>query len=623
MNRKRVVSAWATVAAALALAVLAWLFCSEPEPVVRSPESPGSDPVMTGVLPYAGGPEGYAGSSECRACHEGPYDSWHRSYHRTMTQALSKESVKADFSGVALDWQGERFRLSETNGVFEVAIESVPAPGTAAAEPIRLRPSLLTGSHHMQVFWLPGGHGNLHIGFPFTWLIEDRRWVPRQDTFIRDPDQLPAIEVWNQVCIRCHVTGGIPKPIKEAEIFASEAVELGVSCEACHGPAQEHVRLRRQEAETGESLEARLDPIVQPAELPADRSAQVCGNCHSIKWFDRSEEWETRGFRFRPGDDLEATTPVIRASKTGEQSWLESVLNRHPKLLEDFFWSDGMMRVTGREYNGLLESACHTQGGLSCVSCHSMHRSDPDDQLARDRHGNQACVACHESIGDDVPAHTRHEPGSSGSLCYNCHMPHTSYGILKAIRSHQIDSPSVTAEKLTGRPNACNLCHLDRSLAWTADRLQQWFGQELPELDQDDRELADVPRMLLTGDAGQRALAAWHLGWDAARETSGSGWQPALLAPALQDRYSAVRYIAGKSLMRFPGYESLAYDYVGPAAEREEAAKTALRRWLARSSSTESFRAAHGFFDGPGQLRQAEVQRLLEEQNQRSVRLRE
>ncbi len=75
--------------------------------------------------------------------------------------------------------------------------------------------------------------------------------------------------------------------------------------------------------------------------------------------------------------------------------------------------------------------------------------------------------------------------------------------------------------------------------------------------------------------------------------------------------------------MRFPGYESLAYDYVGPAAEREEAAKTALRRWLARSSSTESFRAAHGFFDGPGQLRQAEVQRLLEEQNQRSVRLRE
>ena len=38
----------------------------------------------------------------------------------------------------------------------------------------------------------------------------------------------------------------------------------------------------------------------------------------------------------------------------------------------------------------------------------------------------------------------------------------------ESIRSHQVSSPSV-AESLppVGRPNACNLCHLDRTLAWT------------------------------------------------------------------------------------------------------------------------------------------------------------
>jgi len=37
-------------------------------------------------LPRAGGPEGYISSVTCRACHPSQYESWHRTYHRTMTQ---------------------------------------------------------------------------------------------------------------------------------------------------------------------------------------------------------------------------------------------------------------------------------------------------------------------------------------------------------------------------------------------------------------------------------------------------------------------------------------------------------------------------------------------------------
>ncbi|GIT38390.1 MAG: hypothetical protein Ct9H300mP7_3110 [Verrucomicrobiota bacterium] len=31
--------------------------------------------------------------------------------------------------------------------------------------------------------------------------------------------------------------------------------------------------------------------------------------------------------------------------------------------------------------------------------------------------------------------------------------------------------------------------------------------------------------MLLKGDAGQRAIAAWHMGWEPARKVSGGNWQ--------------------------------------------------------------------------------------------------
>src|SRR5947208_5654909 len=68
---------------------------------------------------------------------------------------------------------------------------------------------------------------------------------------------------------------------------------------------------------------------------------------------------------------------------------------------------------------------------------------------------------------------SHHLAASSGSQCYDCHMPHTTYGVLKAIRSHQVGSPRVADELATGRPNACNLCHLDKPLAWTAHQLDR------------------------------------------------------------------------------------------------------------------------------------------------------
>src|SRR5207244_11491449 len=118
------------------------------------------------------------------------------------------------------------------------------------------------------------------------------------------------------------------------------------------------------------------------------------------------------------------------------------------------YWHDAIIPFTCREYNGLIETPCAARGGLCCLSCHSMHSSQPHDQLAAGMDGNRACLQCHERFAGKIPEHTHHAPNSSGSLCYNCHMPLATYGLLKAVRNHYIDSPSVKVTAQVGRPNA-------------------------------------------------------------------------------------------------------------------------------------------------------------------------
>src|SRR5205823_12879119 len=132
------------------------------------------------------------------------------------------------------------------------------------------------------------------------------------------------------------------------------------------------------------------------------------------------------------------------------------------------------------------------------------HESDPDGQLARNRVDNRACTQCHDGSREESQAiaHTHHLAASSGSECYNCHMPRTAYGVLKAIRSHQVSSPRVADQLATGRPNACNLCHLDKPLPWTADQLAQWYRHPLRSLSEDQTGVAEAVRLAMAGDAG-------------------------------------------------------------------------------------------------------------------------
>ena len=603
--------------------------------------------------PIQAAADGYVSSAACKACHPAQYATWYGSYHRTMTQVATPETVVADFDGVVVDdVHGDPMRLERRGDEFWAEFNDPGAEGPESERPrMTRRVVMITGSHHQQIYWYATGHDRALNVLPGVYLIADQRWAPRSAVVLHPPNQAVSTVNghWNAVCIACHTTFPrtrfdtpfLSEPIEQQAVDTMTG-EFGIACEACHGPGAEHVQAHRNPLQRyALHLGDRPDPtIVQPARLDPNRSSQVCGQCHSVWEFydaDGERRANSDGFPYRPGDELRDTRFMPQPMAQRDSPALAAFVERDPAFVTGSFWSDGMIRVSGREYNGLIDSPCYKDAAedartLSCYSCHTMHKT-PDDprpiaewaathQVSAGKDGNDACLACHDLPAGGVTEHTRHAADSSGSACYNCHMPYTSYGLLKAIRSHTISSPSVAESVETGRPNACNLCHVDRTLAWTGAALQEWYGQPLPPLSADERSVSAALLWAMKGDAGQRALAAFALGWAPAQEASGTSWMAPYLAELLNDPYEAVRYIAYRSLRTVPGHAGLQYDYVADREARVAAALPVLQAWQQRAPQRTRRDPALLVADD-GQLMVERMMGVLRQRDNRPLFLRE
>lgn len=556
-------------------------------------------PDLTTVLPETTMPtevatEGYATSDTCRSCHPSEYHSWHSSYHRSMTQLPSTTSVLGDFDDKTIEEMGHRFELYRRDKKFFVESDFITdwTPNDFQTPREERQIKLLTGSHHMQVYWTSTGDTRKLEQVPIIHLVEQDRWVPRDSVFLM-PTRHMGTEPgrWNSTCLKCHATHGEQR-MDDAFKMDTQVAEFGIACEECHGPGKAHI-IANQDPKRRLALHrsGSADPtIINPARLSAKRQSEVCGQCHGT-FFDRQNGTHNH---YQPGDDLFATQDLLEPEDTETIERIRA--DRGDIYLRGKFWPDGMLRVAGRELNGLVRSPCYTHGDesagiMSCLDCHSSHtptgdirpiKEWADDQLNIEGLSNASCLKCHEDFRDTtaLTAHTHHATDSSGSLCYNCHMPHTSYGLLKAVRSHTIDSPDIAITRKTGRPNACNQCHLDKTIEWTGKQLNKWFEHPLPnDFSGEEKDVAASIISIVKGDAAHRALTAWTMGWDAAKEASGADWLAPYLIQLLDDPYHAVRFIAQRSLRSLPDYENLEYDFIADESEATNRRKEAMIRF--------------------------------------------
>jgi hypothetical protein len=541
-------------------------------------QASGSPPPPPPHLPKATTALGYVTSSRCLGCHPGEHASWSRTYHRTMTQVASSRTVLASLNDPSFPLERRSdssiwATLPDPDLVIENKLEPPPLVSRQVV--------MTTGSHREQAFWVAGRReGDLRL-VPFVWLIKEKSFLPRREAFLLPPDvAMPPVR-WNSSCIACHAVGGEPRHSVASDAFDTRAVDLGIACEACHGPGAEHVERFRdpvarylQHARKGKGTEKDKEKdkdksfestrIIHPKRISAERSAALCGQCHAYAFpKDENAYWSFGYSRaFRAGDALEPSRTLFR---------LDTKTVSIDAPVESLFWPDGSVRVGGREYNGLIESPCYVRGTgerkMTCVSCHSMHAGDPRGQINPELLGNKGCTSssCHATTRE----HSHHAAGSVGSACVSCHMPKTSYALLSAVRSHRIDSPSAWSSG-GKQPNACNLCHLDRSLAWTEKTLHEWFGRGLRAKDED--EIPFGLRAGIAGDASVRALIADALGSpDAIKAAANADTLRAIVDQiAIHETYPAVSFIAKRSQARLPPAKQAPLDPTRLLQERDQ-----------------------------------------------------
>ena len=223
-----------------------------------------------------------------------------------------------------------------------------------------------------------------------------------------------------------------------------------------------------------------------------------------------------------------------------------------------------------------------------------MHSGDPKGQLTEENRGDRPCLNCHtEYQGSEATArHTMHKPDSPGSRCYNCHMPRVVYGVMSVHPTHQITVPSPAATASASVPNACNQCHLDKSVNWAiaeSKRLWPVRYQSAYKSADDQFDLPEGPRALFAGDALTRALAAEAIGGGGPIAPD-KKWAAPFLVEALSDSYPIVRFFAADGLATMSATMNPNLpkpDYLTQSTERQ----TSIDRWRAWLNSADRQRA--------------------------------
>lgn len=291
--------------------------------------------------------------------------------------------------------------------------------------------------------------GNDYFPFPAQWDVTHKKWRPY---FAKDdwwasfypPDNFKRPT--SATCDGCHSVN--------YNITTKTVAEWNVGCEKCHGPGSEHVK---------NPVSA---TILNPARFDYVQANDTCIQCHS---------------QGRP-----LTNPIAGqyydwpvGFHTGQQLSDFWKLEEH-KLGETTFthFADGTAHKNRMQGNDYITSLMYTHG-VTCFTCHDPHGSENDALLRKP--ASALCLDCHGPTSPNGPRaqtimeHTHHKPGSAGNECIGCHMPKIAQTLGDVnVRSHTFRFVTPAQTDALKIPNACNVCHKDKSTGWTADILRTW-----------------------------------------------------------------------------------------------------------------------------------------------------
>ncbi|MCZ0962358.1 multiheme c-type cytochrome [Paracoccus benzoatiresistens] len=466
----------------------------------------------------------FVGSAACTGCHEAVAADWKGSHHALAWTEPSPGTVATDFDGTAFEGAGMSVRFRIEDGRYYADVTE--SDGARRSYPVHS----VVGVEPLQQYLFETEPGRLQ-SFDVVWDTEKGGWFHLYGDDVIPPDDglhwTGPYKTWNARCAECHATGYRKNYDPATRTYASRQVEIGVGCEACHGPGGDHLAWAERWKTTGEPLPPTGGFTVDLADTEA--TIQQCATCHSRR--------EAQG----DGNPLPGTAYhdafTLALLRPGQ------------------YHADGQILDEVYEYGSFLQSKMYA-AGVGCTDCHKAHTATLRAE------GNAVCAQCHSPAGNprfptltpadyDSPAHHFHDQGSKAAQCKSCHMVERVYmgNDWRADHSFRVPRPDLAAD--TGAPDACTACHSDRTPPWAAATLEAWFPDSRHRIPHYGQVLAwgRADPIAAGGDLGTLAGDSSHPGivratalWLAAQ-----GADAALagrLAPLLEDADPLVRAFA-------------------------------------------------------------------------------
>jgi predicted CXXCH cytochrome family protein len=373
-----------------------WFFLQASTPTLPvSPPAPVAKPVA--VVP----PAAMVDEQQCQGCHQAQVKDWQGSHHQLAMQAATPETVPADFNDVSFSSEGETTRFSRRGDEFWV---NTPGADGKAAD---FKVAYTFGIAPLQQYLIEVGDGRLQA-LGVAWDTQKNRWFhlyPGQGVNFKNPlHWSKPSQNANFMCVECHTTGYKRNFDAAKNSFDSQWNSLGVGCQACHGPASNHVAWA---AKKGDLLHAGF--AVDLKDKDATVEIETCARCHAR--------------RAPLGDGYTVGKRLM-------DDYLPSVLTR------ELYALDGKIKDEVFEHGSFAQSKMADKG-VRCSDCHNPHNAELKAP------GNGVCLQCHNTAGKtavatvdgrglqaknyDSPEHTRHAAGEPGSFCVDCHMPGKFY----------------------------------------------------------------------------------------------------------------------------------------------------------------------------------------------------
>lgn len=387
----------------------------------------------------------YVGSDQCSDCHQAEAEAWASSHHALAWTEVNESSVLADFDGTGFDHDGMSVRFRTQDGTYLAEVTEKDGVTT------EYKVHSVVGVEPLQQYLFETEPGRLQ-SFDVVWDTEKQQWFhlyPDQDL---PPDDglhwTGPYKNWNARCAECHATGFQKSYDADTRTYRSQPAEIGVGCEACHGPGSAHIGWTEGQ-QAAEGLNE-YGFSLSWGRGQTETEIQQCAGCHS-----RREAHED-------GNPL----PGTPYHDTYNLALLRPGLY-HP---------DGQILDEVYVYGSFLQSKMYANG-VGCMDCHEPHSAKLKAE------GNGVCTQCHSLAGNpgfsslalkdyDTPAHHHHADGSEGAQCKSCHMIQRVYMGVDGRRDHSFRVPR---PDLGLGEDACTDCHQDETQDWAARQIEAWY----------------------------------------------------------------------------------------------------------------------------------------------------